>query len=86
MKALHWANLNLAEMAARYQQTFYLLANRFQWLLKMSAGTSKESLRSIVISYEEYQRLKTIESRFEQLQKETQKENSATQSKISQSK
>ena len=29
----------------------------------------KESLRSIVISYEEYQRLKTIESRFEELQK-----------------
>ena len=52
----------------------------------MSTGNSKESLRSIVISYEEYQRLKTIESRFEQLQKETQKENSATQSKISQSK
>ena len=29
----------------------------------------KESLRSIVISYEEYQRLKTIESWFEELQK-----------------
>ena len=38
----------------------------------MSTGNSKESLRSIVISYEEYQRLKTIESRFEELQKEIQ--------------
>ena len=47
----------------------------------MSSTNSKESLRSIVISYEEYQRLKTIESRFEQLQKETQTENSAKQSK-----
>ena len=36
----------------------------------MSAGSSRESLRSILISYEEYQRLKTIESRFEQIQKE----------------
>ena len=36
----------------------------------MSAGNSRESLRSILISYEEYQRLKTIESRFEQIQKE----------------
>ena len=37
----------------------------------MSATNNRESLRSIVISYEEYQRLKTIESRFEELQKES---------------
>ncbi len=37
--------------------------------LKMSSLNSKESLRSIVISYDEYQRLKNIESRFEELQK-----------------
>ena len=36
----------------------------------MTANNNRESLRSIVISYEEYQRLKTIESRFEELQKE----------------
>ena len=38
----------------------------------MSTQNSRESLRSIVISYEEYQRLKTIEARFEELQKENQ--------------
>jgi hypothetical protein len=38
----------------------------------MSSSPSKDSLRSIVISYEEYQRLKTIESRFEELQKQNQ--------------
>ncbi len=37
--------------------------------------SSKESLRSIVISFEEYQRLKNIESRFEELQKGHQKPN-----------
>ena len=38
----------------------------------MSAGTSKDSFRSIVISFEEYTRLKAIETRFEELQKQTQ--------------
>ncbi len=36
----------------------------------MSTSSSKDSLRSIVISYDEYQRLKNIESRFEELQDE----------------
>ena len=51
----------------------------------MSANNNRESLRSIVISYEEYQRLKTIESRFEELQKESNNKES-TKHHINQSK
>ena len=54
----------------------------------MSTSNAKESLRSIVISYEEYQRLKTIESRFEDLQKENQSKEASKdiQKKVNQSK
>ena len=52
----------------------------------MSAGSSRESLRSILISYEEYQRLKTIESRFEQIQKEKHNKNFSQEQEINKSK
>ena len=51
----------------------------------MSAGNTRESLRSILISYEEYQRLKTIESRFEELQKQTEHKELSSKNPINKS-
>ena len=64
-----------------WQKNVFVLSNVF--LLKMSSQNAKESLRSIVISYEEYQRLKTIESRFEDLQKDNQHKEELKESKKS---
>ena len=51
----------------------------------MSAG-NRESLRSILISYEEYQHLKTVESRFEELQKQIENKEFSSKKEINKSK